>query len=66
MLPGPTLDFDYLVVVLDDGSDGTLWSMMWAVSACNAQDGHVLDELPVPGCNGDGAMPLVRARDSWV
>ena len=28
--------------------------------------GHVLDELPVPGCNDDDAMLLVRARDSWV
>ena len=27
--------------------------------------GHVLGEIPVPGCNDDDVMPLVRARLSW-
>ena len=58
-----SLDFNCLVVVLDDGNCGVLVSR--GHGECHVQlqrlSRHVLDEILVPWCNGDGVVLLVRA-----
>ena len=60
MLSDLSLDFAFLVVVL--GNDSGETAVCWNYDECCAHlqrvVGHVLDEIPVPGCNDDGVVTL--------
>ena len=62
------MDFNCLVVVLDDGNCGVPVSCGHDECHVHLQRviGHVLDEILVPWCRDDGVVPLVRMKLSRV
>ena len=57
-----SLDFACLVVVNGNGSGETAvcWNHDLGCVCLQRGSGHVPDEISVPGCDGEGVVPLVR------